>query len=305
MKKLNHIVVLLGGTSAEREVSLVSGKACIEALQACGYKVTPLDPTDDMAKFITDIRSLNPDKVFNALHGCPGEDGVFQAILDSLKIPYTHSGLDASCVAMHKGFARAVFAAHGIPIAEGMVLGLQEMQDKLAAGDKFLPLPFVMKPVREGSSVGVYIIRDLAELPDKLKNWQHGDILLEEYIDGKELTTTVMGDKALEVTDLIPEGGFYDFTAKYTDGKTTHICPAEIDSKLREKCLHYALMAHQALGCSGISRTDFRYDPKQDRLIVLEVNTQPGMTPLSLVPEQAKHIGISFEELCDWIIKWE
>ncbi len=300
-----HIVVLLGGVSAEREVSLVSGRACIEALTESGYRVTALDPGADIAQFITDIRRANPYKVFNALHGCPGEDGLFQAILDGLGIAYTHSNMTASAVAMHKGLARSVFAAHGIPIAVGMELTVNALLEKLESGEKLLPLPFVLKPVSEGSSLSVHIISDIRDIADKLRDWQYGNILLEEYIEGMELTVTVMGDKALEVTELIVENGFYDFAAKYTEGKTRHICPAKIDARVRQNCLHYAEVAHRALGCSGISRADFRYDPKRDKLVILEVNTQPGMTPLSLVPEQASHCGFSFTELCDWIIKWK
>lgn len=323
-----HIVVLLGGESAEREVSLVSGRACIEALRAKGYRVTGLDPRGalgDLRNFVDSLLACKADKVFNALHGCPGEDGVFQAILDWLDIPYTHSGLAASAAAMHKGLARSVFSAAGLPVADGFLCSASSLLERFRSGGSgelgelggsgesggsggfLFRRPFVLKPVREGSSVGVHIIGvggvENEDVEKILSDWRHGDVLVEEYIAGKELTVSVMGDRALAVTDLFPSGGFYDFAAKYTEGWTRHVCPAEISSELRDLCLDYALRAHMALGCGGISRSDFRYDVERDRLIILEVNTQPGMTPLSLVPEQARHCGIGFEDLCEWIVE--
>ena len=291
-----NITILLGGWSSEREVSLASGAACAAALIEAGYNVTKLDPSRDMTKLVAEL-TPRPDVVFNALHGRYGEDGTIQGVLDIMEIPYTHSGQLASAVAMDKPMAIAIFKAAGIPCPEGKVV-------KAAAlgGLDPMPRPYVVKPAHEGSSVGVYIVKVGDNGPD-YGDWNYGDALVEEFIAGQELTVTVMGDKALCITELKPHQGFYDFDAKYTEGKTTHICPAQINEKLANELKAHALTAHQALGCRGVTRSDFRYDPKTDKLAILEINTQPGMTPLSLVPEQADFMGINFVELVSWMVE--
>ncbi|RED54117.1 D-alanine--D-alanine ligase [Aestuariispira insulae] len=291
-----HVAVILGGWSEEREVSLVSGEACAKGLEEKGYEVTRIDLTRDLKETLEAL-DPKPDVVFNALHGRYGEDGTIQAVLDLLQIPYTHSGLLASAVAMDKPMALRLFRAAGIPTAEGMIVKPED----LGRGDP-MPRPYVVKPAREGSSVGVYIVQEGDNGPD-YSSWTLGDALVEEFIPGLELTTAVMGDKALAVTELRPLEGFYSYEAKYTDGKTTHLCPAPIPDDVAKRCQDYALRAHRILGCRGVSRADFRYDAAKDRLIILEVNTQPGMTPLSLVPEQAAYKGISFPDLMKWMVE--
>lgn len=291
-----NVTVLLGGWSAEREVSLVSGAACSSALREAGYTVTELDPPRDMVELAAAL-TPKPDVVFNALHGRYGEDGTLQGVLDIMRIPYTHSGQLASSVAMDKPMAIDLFKAAGIPCPIGRILSA----DKLGGGDP-LPRPYVVKPAREGSSVGVYIVKAGDNGPD-YSNWTYGDALVEEFVAGLELTVSVMGDKALCVTELKPHSGFYDFEAKYTEGMTTHVCPAEISEELSETLKTHALTAHKILGCRGVTRSDFRYDPETGKLVILEINTQPGMTPLSLVPEQAKHLGISFPEMVTWMVE--
>lgn len=296
------VAVLYGGTSSERPVSLVSGNAAISALREKGHEVTPVDVGADIAVTIQALRAAAPDVVFNALHGPKGEDGAIQGVLEWMGLPYTHSGIRASAVAMDKGATRMLLAAAGLPIAEGRVITPEE----LAEADP-LPVPYVVKPVAEGSSVGVEIIRQgdnrRAEIA---KNWRFGkEALVEAFVPGRELTAGVMGDRALAVTDILPAetAAFYDFEAKYKAGGSRHVVPAELPESVTERALDYALRAHQILGCSGASRTDFRYDDETDTLIVLEVNTQPGMTPTSLLPEQAAYCGISYPDLCDWLVQ--
>ncbi|MFT8769816.1 MAG: D-alanine--D-alanine ligase [Gluconobacter cerinus] len=296
------VAVLYGGTSSERPVSLVSGNAAISALREKGHEVTPVDVGADIAVTIQALKSAAPDVVFNALHGPKGEDGAIQGVLEWMGLPYTHSGIRASAVAMDKGATRMLLAAAGLPIAEGRVITPEE----LAEADP-LPVPYVVKPVAEGSSVGVEIIRQgdnrRAEIA---KNWRFGkEALVETFVPGRELTAGVMGDRALAVTDILPAetAAFYDFEAKYKAGGSRHVVPAELPESVTERALDYALRAHQILGCSGASRTDFRYDDETDTLIVLEVNTQPGMTPTSLLPEQAAYCGISYPDLCDWLVQ--
>lgn len=296
------VAVLLGGTSSERPVSLVSGEAAIEALREKGHDVTPIDVGPDIATTIASLKAAAPDVVFNALHGPRGEDGAIQGVLEWLGLPYTHSGIRASAVAMDKGATRILLAAAGLPVAQGRVVTVEE----LAEADP-LPAPYVIKPVAEGSSVGVEIVRTgdnrRAEIA---QTWRFGkDALVESFIAGRELTAGVMGDRALAVTDILPSetAAFYDFEAKYKAGGSRHVVPAELPQAVTDRALDYALRAHQTLGCQGASRTDFRYDEDTDTLVILEVNTQPGMTPTSLLPEQAAYCGISYPELCDWMVR--
>lgn len=295
-------MVLMGGRSAEREVSLDSGRACAAALEKAGYHVDPYDFDGDVAALVAAL-DPKPDAVFNALHGRWGEDGCVQGLLELLDIPYSHSGLMASALAMNKPMAKSLVAAAGITCPDGMVV----TAESLANGDP-MPRPYVVKPIAEGSSVGVHIIHvgdNRAPLGDR--SWQFGEeVLVEKYIEGRELTVTVMGDRALEVTELRPTVDFYDYEAKYTDGVTEHLVPAPIDPTIREQALAAALSAHQLLSCRGVTRSDFRYDDtggEPGRLYYLETNTQPGMTALSLVPEQAAQIGISFPQLCAWMVE--
>ncbi len=294
------VTVLMGGWSAEREVSLASGAACADALNDAGYDVTRVDVSRNL-KTLIDALKPAPDVVFNALHGRFGEDGRIQSLLDILGLPYTHSGVLASALAMDKQSAKALFAARGIPCPEGKLLTIAEIGDSMP-----LNPPFVVKPNNEGSSVGVMVIRQ-GDNRVTFDNWPYGDdVLVEQYIDGRELTVAVIGDRALGVTELRPNVGFYDYEAKYTDGKTEHLCPAPIPDEITELAMEYAVLAHQALGCRGVSRSDFRYDDTESspgRLYMLEVNTQPGMTPLSLVPEQAAHAGMSMSDLVAWMVE--
>ncbi|GAN91644.1 D-alanine--D-alanine ligase [Gluconobacter frateurii M-2] len=296
------VAVLYGGTSSERPVSLVSGEAAISALREKGHDVTPVDIGPDIATTIQALKTASPDVVFNALHGPKGEDGAIQGVLEWLNLPYTHSGIRASAVAMDKGATRILLAAAGLPVAEGRVVTVAE----LAEADP-LPVPYVIKPVAEGSSVGVEIIRAgdnrRAEIA---RTWRFGkEALVESFIPGRELTAGVMGDRALAVTDILPAetAAFYDFEAKYKAGGSRHVVPADLPESVTARALDYALRAHQTLGCAGASRTDFRYDDETDTLIILEVNTQPGMTPTSLLPEQAAYCGISYPDLCDWMVR--
>jgi D-alanine-D-alanine ligase len=299
---VRHVAVLMGGWSAEREVSLVSGRTCAAALAEAGYRVTEIPVERDLGGLLARLEP-RPDVAFNALHGRWGEDGCIQGVLDILGIRYTHSGLLASALAMNKPMAKRLFEAEGIPCAEGMVV----RRETVLAGDP-MPRPYVVKPIAEGSSVGVRIVRtgDNA-LPFEADEWPYGEeVLVERYIPGRELTVSVMGERALAVTELRPHQGFYDYTAKYTEGKTDHLVPAPVPDGVRERCLDYALRAHRALGCRGVSRADFRYDERAGKdagLYLLEINTQPGMTPLSLVPEQAAYLGISFRDLVSWMVE--
>ena len=297
-----RVTVLMGGFSAEREVSLVSGKACAQALRDAGYDVREVDVTKDIGKFVQDL-TPKPDAVFNALHGRWGEDGCVQGLLELMEIPYSHSGVLCSALAMDKQAAKDAVAHAGVTCPAGRVIG----PDDLTKGDP-LPRPYVIKPLCDGSSVGVYIVREGDSRPELNRDtWTHGErILAEEYIPGRELTVSVMGERPLEVTEIAPRSGFYDYRAKYTDGYADHIVPAPVPEAIRNQALDDAVTCHRVLGCRGISRTDYRYDDTGDapgRLVYLETNTQPGMTPLSLVPEQARHLGISFPELCSWMVE--
>ncbi len=298
-----RVAVLHGGMSNEREVSLSSGRQVAIALREAGFAVDLIDVTADLPALLAAL-TPKPDAVFNALHGQFGEDGAIQGILDWLGIPYTHSGVRASSVAMNKEAAKAIFAAAGLPVAKGAVIPIET----LAAGDP-IPLPYVVKPLNEGSSVGVSIVRHgdnrRAEV---VQAWRYGPTaMVEEFIPGRELTVGVMGDRALAVTDIIAEAGvFYDYESKYGDGGSRHIVPAAIHPDVYAQAMDVALKAHKALGCRGASRCDFRYDDtngEPGRLVLLELNTQPGLTPTSLLPEQAAHMGIGFAELCAWMVE--
>ncbi len=293
---IKHVAVLMGGWSAEREVSLVSGAACANALKEAGYDVTPIDVQRDMGALMTRLYP-KPNAVFNALHGRYGEDGCVQGLLDILAIPYTHSGLLASAIAMDKPMAKRLFALAGIPVAEHILASPEEV----LAGD-LLPRPYVVKPANEGSSVGVQIIRNGDNGP-VINEGMAGEsqMMVEAFIPGRELTVVVKGGKALAVTEVKTDRGFYDYDAKYVDGGSTHDVPAIIDKTVEAEVMRLAEIAHEVLGCRGVSRADFRCDG--ERLVILEVNTQPGMTPTSLVPEQAAHLGISFPELVSWMVE--
>jgi D-alanine-D-alanine ligase len=297
-----HVAVLMGGWSAEREISLRSGQACADAAERSGYRVSRLDVTREVA---ASLRALNPDVALNVLHGRPGEDGTLQGLLEILGIPYSHSGVLASALAMQKDIAKTVLKAAGVPVPGGVVATRTE-----AASRHLLPPPYVIKPVAEGSSVGVFIVReDHKHPPQELTrpDWTFGDrVLVEPYIPGKELTCAVMGDKALGVIEIVPTVKFYDYEAKYAPGGSKHLLPAPISKEIYEECRRLSLAAHRALGCRGVSRTDFRYGDSlagTKGLACLEVNTQPGMTEMSLVPELAQHAGIGFEDLVRWMIE--
>ena len=289
------VAVLLGGPSVEREVSKVSGRACAAALRASGYQVTEVDAGPDLAGQLVEIK---PDVVFNALHGRWGEDGCVQGMLEWLRIPYSHSGVLASALAMDKTRAKAAYREAGLPVVDSLIASAAQVQ----AGHVMAP-PYVVKPNNEGSSVGVYIVREGSNAP-RLAASMPAQVMVETYAPGRELTTTVMGDRALTVTDILTDG-WYDYDAKYAPGGSRHILPAQIPAEVTAACLDYALRAHNALGCRGLSRTDFRWDKARgiNGLILLETNTQPGMTPTSLAPEQAQHLGISFPDLCAWIVE--
>ncbi|MEW5704697.1 MAG: D-alanine--D-alanine ligase [Pseudomonadota bacterium] len=296
-----RVAVLMGGWSAEREVSLVSGRAVAKALAESGHSVTVLDVTRDIKTLLADLNP-KPDAVFNALHGRFGEDGCVQGLLEILGIPYTHSGVLASAAAMDKPTARRLFAAAGIPHPEGMVCSRQAIEN----AHPMAP-PYVLKPVNEGSSVGVRLVLEKEGAPGCGGAWPYGErILVERYIPGREICVAVMGEIAIGAIEIRPQEGFYDYAAKYTDGKATHLMPAPIVPKAYQEALRLGLEAHRALGCRGVTRTDLRYDDSQGepgKFYVLEVNTQPGMTPLSLVPELAAHAGISFPELVAWMVE--
>ena len=293
--RMSRVAVLKGGFSAEREVSLVTGESCAKALRVAGYEVIEVDAGHDLAAVLTEIK---PDCVFNALHGRWGEDGCVQGILEWLRIPYTHSGVLASALAMDKSRTKDVYRAAGLPVVESRIVA----RDEVAKGH-VLPPPYVVKPNNEGSSVGVYIVQPGSNAPH-LDAAMPESVMVEAYAPGRELTVSVMGDRALCVTDILTDG-WYDYDAKYKPGGSRHQLPANIPAEIEAACLDYALRAHRALGCRGLSRTDFRWDEARgiDGLILLETNTQPGMTPTSLSPEQAAHVGISFPDLCHWIVE--
>jgi D-alanine-D-alanine ligase len=297
-----RVAVLYGGISAERDVSVSSGTQVVAALRAIGHEVVAIDVGPDLRALLAALDPA-PDAVFNALHGRFGEDGTIQGVLDYLGIPYTHSGVRASALAMDKPAAKAVFAAAGLPVAAGRVIGI----DELAASDP-LPRPYVVKPLNEGSSVGVAIVREGDNRRRSIaESWRFGpSAIVEEYVPGRELTVGVMGDRALAVTEITPREGFYDYDAKYAAGGSRHIVPASVHPHIYARALEMALAAHQALGCRGATRADFRYDDtagEPGRLVLLEVNTQPGLTPTSLLPEQAAHLGITFPRLCAWMLE--
>jgi D-alanine-D-alanine ligase len=301
-----RVAVLKGGLSAEREVSLNSGRACAAALRESGYEVTEIDVSRDLAALVKAL-TPKPDAVFNALHGRWGEDGCIQGLLELLQIPYTHSGVLASALAMDKQMAKTVVATAGVTSPEGIVIKAKDLGD----ADP-MPRPYVVKPVREGSSVGVHIVRKGDNQPPiAVHGWEpETDLLVEPFIAGRELTVGVMGDKSLAVTEIRPLGeGFYDYDAKYShDAKVAavHVVPAEVPEAIYAQAMDASLAAHKALGCRGVSRSDFRYDDTAGapgRLFYLETNTQPGMTSTSLVPEQARYLGMSFPELCAWMVE--
>ncbi|MGI8568443.1 MAG: D-alanine--D-alanine ligase [Methylocella sp.] len=298
-----HVAVLMGGLSVEREVSLRSGEACAKAIEAEGFKVTRVDVDRNIAGTLA---NLLPDVAFNALHGRFGEDGIIQGILEMLRIPYTHSGVLASALAMRKDRAKDFFRAAGIPVAEGITT------DRFtAAKNHVLPPPYVIKPVDEGSSVGVLIVREGANRPPQeltKKDWPHGDqVLVERYVAGRELTSAVIGEKAYDVIEIrAADGGWYDYNAKYAKGGSIHVLPAKLKGNIYQIVQELTLKAHRTLGCRGVSRTDFRYDDSPGgtgEVVVLEVNTQPGMTETSLVPELAGHAGLKFGELVRWMVE--
>ncbi|MGE3691576.1 MAG: D-alanine--D-alanine ligase [Novosphingobium sp.] len=297
-----HIAVLMGGWSSERPVSLMSGEGVAKALESRGHKVTRIDMGRDVAIKLTEAR---PDVVFNALHGTPGEDGTVQGMMDLMGLSYTHSGLATSVIAIDKELTKQALVPHGIPMPGGRIVETAELYQRDP-----LERPYVLKPINEGSSVGVAIVTSEGNYGNPISPaakgpWQEFDRLLAEpYVRGRELTTAVLDGKAMLVTELVPKSGFYDFDAKYTDGMTDHICPADIPDEVAEACKDIALRAHRLLGCRGATRSDFRWDDERgvQGLFLLEINTQPGMTPLSLVPEQARHMGMSYEDLVEAIV---
>jgi D-alanine-D-alanine ligase len=297
-----HVAVLMGGWSAEREISLRSGRACADALVRLGYRVTRIDVGRDIAAVLATVK---PDVALNVLHGRPGEDGTLQGLLEVVGIPYSHSGVLASAVAMQKDVAKTLFQAAGVPVAEGLVATRYD-----AGRQHLLPRPYVIKPIAEGSSVGVFVVKEDQEHPPQelfADDWAFGDrVILEKFIPGKELTCAVMGAEALGVIEIVPTVRFYDYEAKYAAGGSKHLLPAPISSFVYQQVRRLALAAHCALGCRGVSRSDFRYDDRIEGtggLVCLEVNTQPGMTETSLVPELAAHAGISFDELVRWMVE--
>ncbi|MGB0438526.1 MAG: D-alanine--D-alanine ligase [Paracoccaceae bacterium] len=295
-RAISKVAVLKGGPSAERDVSLVSGRMCAAALRTVGFDVTEVDAGPDLSSRLVDIA---PDVVFNALHGRWGEDGCVQGLLEWLGLPYTHSGVLASALAMDKDRSKSVYRAAGLPVVESVLAPRADIETA-----HVLPPPYVVKPNNEGSSVGVYLVAEAANGPPKLDASLPDVLMVEAFVPGRELTTTVMGDHALGVTDIYTDG-WYDYDAKYADGGSHHVVPADIPDEIAQACLEYALRAHRALGCRGLSRTDFRWDEARglDGLIVLETNTQPGMTPTSLAPEQAALAGYDFETLCRWMVE--
>ena len=290
------VAVIKGGPSAEREVSLSTGQECAVALRDEGFEVVEVDAGPDLVSRLTEIK---PDVVFNALHGRWGEDGCVQGLLEWLRIPYTHSGVLASALAMDKQKSKDVYRRAGLPVVESVLAP----RDEVRARHVMAP-PYVVKPNNEGSSVGVYIVHEAANAPPQLSDDMPETVMVETYAPGRELTTSVLGDRALGVTDIITEG-WYDYHAKYSVGGSRHEFPANLPEEITDACLDYAQRAHAALGCRGLSRTDFRWDEARgvDGLIVLETNTQPGMTPTSLSPEQAAGVGMSFGQLCRWIVE--
>ncbi|MCA2009065.1 D-alanine--D-alanine ligase [Tritonibacter mobilis] len=288
--------MLMGGPSAEREVSLSTGRECARALRGEGYEVVEVDAGPDL---VAQLKDIKPDVVFNALHGRWGEDGCVQGILEWLRIPYTHSGVLASALAMDKERSKAAYRIAGLPVVDSVLAS----KDEVMAGHVIAP-PYVVKPNNEGSSVGIYIVHEAANSPPQLSDEMPARVMVETYAPGREMTVTVMGDRALCVTDILTDG-WYDYEAKYATGGSRHVLPADVPEEITNLCLDYAARAHHVLGCRGISRTDFRWDEARgaEGLVLLETNTQPGMTPTSLSPEQAEHCGITFGQLCAWLVE--
>ena len=286
----------MGGPSAEREVSLSTGRECAAALREAECNVIEVDAGRDLSDRLTEIA---PDVVFNALHGRWGEDGCVQGMLEWLQIPYTHSGVLASALAMDKQKTKAAYVAAGLPVVDSIIAPAAEVKVR-----HVMEPPYVVKPNNEGSSVGVYLVREAANTPPQLSDDMPDQVMVEQYVAGRELTASVMGDRALTVTDIITEG-WYDYHAKYAEGGSRHEVPAQVPQEIFDACMDYALRAHEVLGCRGLSRTDFRWDESKGPggLVLLETNTQPGMTPTSLSPEQAQKVGISFPELCRWLVE--
>lgn len=286
----------MGGPSAEREVSLSTGRECAAALREAECNVIEVDAGRDLSERLAEI---SPDVVFNALHGRWGEDGCVQGMLEWLQIPYTHSGVLASALAMDKQKTKAAYVAAGLPVVDSIIAPAKEVKWR-----HVMEPPYVVKPNNEGSSVGVYLVREAANTPPQLSDDMPEQVMVEQYVAGRELTTSVMGDRALTVTDIITEG-WYDYHAKYAEGGSRHEVPAQVPQEIFDACMDYAMRAHDILGCRGLSRTDFRWDESRglDGLVLLETNTQPGMTPTSLSPEQAQKVGISFPELCRWLVE--
>jgi D-alanine-D-alanine ligase len=297
----HRIAVLMGGRSAEREVSLSSGRGVMKALKEEGFDPVEVDPGDNPGDQLFRAR---PDAVFNALHGRFGEDGTVQGLLELMRIPYTHSGVLSSALAMHKERTKDAYRAAGLPVVKSIVADRHKV-----ANAHLMEPPYVIKPVSEGSSVGIFIIRKGDNRPPSelgSDTWALSDeMMVEEYVPGRELTVSVMGDRALGVTEITTELEFYDYEAKYAPGGSKHIIPAQVPQRAADQAMELAVAAHKALGCRGVTRTDFRYDDTDDRarMILLETNTQPGMTPTSLTPEQAAHIGMSYAKLCRWIVE--
>ncbi len=290
------VAVLMGGPSVEREVTLSSGRECAAALRQAGYNVVELDAGPDLAARLTDIK---PDVAFNALHGRWGEDGCVQGLLEWMQLPYTHSGVLSSALAMDKQRSKTIYQNAGLPIVNSVLAAKADVKQA-----HVLTPPYVVKPNNEGSSIGIYIVDENANTPPQLDDTMPDTVMVEAYAPGRELTTTVMGNRALTVTDILTDG-WYDYSAKYDVGGSRHILPADIPTDIFNACMDYAERAHTALGCRGISRTDYRWDESRGLagLVLLETNTQPGMTPTSLSPEQAAHAGYGFPEFCDWIVK--
>ncbi|MET0182420.1 MAG: D-alanine--D-alanine ligase [Caulobacterales bacterium] len=299
-----RVAVLLGGLSPERPVSLSTGAGASAALKRLGHDVIEIDPSD--ADWLEKLKNSKPDAAFNVLHGPWGEDGRIQGVLDYLRIPYTHSGVLASALACDKEKSKAIFRLAGLPLADGKLMNRFE-----AAKSHPMPLPYVVKPNSQGSSIGVFIVREGANRPPEQlldPDWTYGeDVVVEEFIAGKELTVTVLGEKAgpraLAVTEIVPSGEWYDFNAKYAAGGSRHELPAKIPDEVTQKLMRYAEQAHAALGCRGVTRSDFMFDEKRGKIALLEVNNQPGMTPTSLVPEQAAYSGMSYDQLVAWMLE--
>jgi len=290
------VAVLMGGLSAEREVSMSSGQECAAALREGGFDVIEVIADRDLA---SELQKIKPDVVFNALHGRWGEDGCVQGMLEWLGIPYTHSGVLASSLAMDKERTKAAYRTAGLPIADSVVAARNDIESR-----HMMAPPYVVKPYNEGSSVGIYIVHEAANGPPKLADDMPDELMVEKFVAGRELTASVLGDKALTVTDIITDG-WYDYDAKYKEGGSRHVVPAQLPQEIFDACMDYALRAHQVLGCRGLSRTDFRWDESRglEGLVLLETNTQPGMTPTSLSPEQAGECGMSFPDLCRWLVE--